>query len=381
MNQNFRSSWSLCIAVSLLCLMVTAPACKQLQTKKTTKKPMMAQSALIPDMPLADTPTPSLLASSNESFLPQQKPTPQQTASEVLQPPLQKTPTYDADNPKELDFEVANKTGKTVYITCFAYQRKRDFGNWRWDKSPVYKLEQGQVVAIDVDTIPDEQDRKYLFGYLGVFNDEQTALDATYELTDDRSLLDLDQLNKLKGKRVTLEIESYGFRGQFFEYDFVDKSGEKKMPKKLDFPVENKTGTPIYVVGFVYEKKAKGKWIDTLPEKDDMSVWRFDKTPIVKLLPGETGMIELDPIASQRDINYLRGYLAVFDADEEEEAKQATYELLESSKKFHLGEIARLANRKIVIEIEKYGMMQDFVDFVIKPVRRIDFTKIHDGKK
>lgn len=280
-------------------------------------------------------------------------------------------------NPTELDFEVENHTGKTVYVTCFVYQRKRDFGHWRWDKSPVYKLEDNQTAIIDLDTIPDEQDRNNVFGYLGVFNDEKTAQDATYELTDDHYLLDLDLVSQLQGKKVTLEIEKYGKKGEFFEYDFVQIKGtENHVPPELDFSVENKTGKPILVTCFVYEKKAKGRWIAATETKDDMSVWRFDKTPIIRLEPDQIGIIDVDTITGDRDRNYMRGYLAVFDVDEQDEIEKATYELLDSKHKLHLGELSYLKNKKVVIDIEKYGIMEDFIDFTIKPVKKIDFTTI-----
>ncbi len=302
------------------------------------------------------------------------------SASLLKKAEKKKRSTYDSDNPNELDFDVENRTGKTVFVTCFDYQRKRNFGHWRWDKSPVYKLEPGQTVTVDIDTIPNDQDRNNVFGYLGVFNTQQEADDATYELTDDNLLLDLDRLIDLKGKKVTLEIEKYGSKGEFFEYDFVNKDGEEPMEEELDFVVENKTGKPLLVTCFVYEKKAKGSWSQAVDEKDDMSVWRFDKTPLIKIMPNEIGMIDVDTIAANRDRDYIRGYLAVFDLDEEKRARESTFELLPSRYKLPLGELPRLKNKKIVIEVEKYGTAEDFIDYVIKPVRKIDFTKIKQRK-
>lgn len=303
--------------------------------------------------------------------------TPTSIPAQAPPPPKPESSTYDSNNPKELDFDVKNETGKTVYVTCFAYQRKFDFGHWRWDKSPVYKLEDNQTVTIDVDTIPNEQDRNHVFGYLGVFNDQESADDATYELTDDRYLLDLDLLMQLKGKTVTLTIEKYGSRGVFFEYDFVNKdAAAKKNIPELDFPVENKTGKPVIITCFAYEKKAKGRWIAATDDKDDMAVWRFDKTPLIKLMPDEIGIIDIDTIVGNRDRAYVRGFLAVFDEDEEALAENSTFELLDTKYKLNLGELPRLKNKKIVIEVEKYGIMQDFVDFIVKPVSKIDFKKL-----
>jgi hypothetical protein len=288
----------------------------------------------------------------------------------------EKSDTHNSNNPKELDFDVENKTGKTVYVTCFVYQRKRAFGRWRWDKSKIYQINNNQTVTVDVDSIPDEQDRNAVFGYLGVFKSEAEANDATYELTKEQNLMDLDLLIKLKGKKVTLLVEKYGHKGEIFEYDFVNKDGSVGPSDELDFAIENKTGKPIFVTCFVYQKKAKGSWLASLEEKDDMAVWRFDKTPIVHLMPDQTGIIDVDTIVTERDREYVRGYLAVFDQDEENLAYQSTFESLETSRKLHMGELHRLKNKKIIIDVEKYGAMEDFIDFVIKPASKIDFKKV-----
>ena len=95
---------------------------------------------------------------------------------------------------QELDFEVENKTGKTIYVTCFSYIQKEYTVRWRWDKSPVYKLDEGDSVVINVDTIEDDANREHTFGYLAVFSDEQKAHDSIYELTPDTKKIDLDQI-------------------------------------------------------------------------------------------------------------------------------------------------------------------------------------------
>lgn len=277
---------------------------------------------------------------------------------------------------KKLDFDVENQTSKIAWVTCFSYIKKNDFTRWRWDKSAVYRLEPGHTITIDIDDIPNEQDSKATFGYLGIFSSQEEADQATYELTNDANLLDLDLLSQLRGKKVTLEIEKYGSRGEFFDYDFVRKTPteNEKTIEQLDFFVENQTGKTIWVTCFVYEKKAKGNWIASLEEKDDMSVWRFDKTTPIKMAPGELKMIDVDTIRTLRDKEYVRGYLAVFDENEEKQVQDATYELLESKRKLNVGELARLKNKKIVLNVEKYNIAQSFVDFVIKPAKKIEFA-------
>lgn len=289
------------------------------------------------------------------------------------------TPTdgYSSDDPNELDFDVENKTGKTIYVTCFTYQRRIAFGHWHWAKSPIYKLDDNQITTIDIDSITDEQDRKHVFGYLAILPTQKEADDAIFELLPDKNKLDLDLIIELKGKKVTINVEKYGSRGDYFEYDFINKTGDLKSDiPELDFAVENKTGKPIFVTCFVYQKKAKSTWLASFEQKDDMAVWRFDKTPIIRIDPGKVGLVDVDTIENNSDRQYVRGYLAIFDEDEEDMAYKSVYELLETNRKLNLGELWRLKNTKIVIEIEKYGIMQDFINYTIKPRSEIDFTKI-----
>lgn len=294
----------------------------------------------------------------------------------------------DAVTPtQELDFEVENSTGRTIFIVCFIYLKKRPFSRWRWDKSPTYKLENNQIVKIDLDTIPDNEDRASTFGYLGVFEDEKSANRSTFELLDDHQKIDLDLVSQLKNKKVVIEVEKYGIAGEFYEYDFKDKTKEKESYPELDFYAENKTGKTIFVTCFVYQKKAKGSWLAkktkeawTFEEdaRDDMSVWRFDKTPVIKLKPNQISKIDVDTIVEKRDREYVRGYLAVFDENEKDKAEKSVYELLpmDSRKKIELGRLINIKDKKVIIYIETYGIMGDFIDYVVKLPRKPDITKI-----
>jgi len=295
-----------------------------------------------------------------------------------LEPKKDSNSVISLTDPNEIDFEVVNLSGKTVFLTCFSYERRHYFGNWHWAKSPTYQVHPNQTEIINIDTIPDDNDRKNVYGYLGVFNTKKDADDATIELVPDQNKLDLDLLINLKGKKVTLEVQRYGIKGEFFEYDFVDrkKGTEKKQTSNLEFAVENKTGEPILVTCFVYEKKAKGSWIGATEEKDDMTAWRYDKTAVIKIPADGTGMISTADIPTQRDRSYLRGYLAIFNESEEEMANKATYELLDTKRKLNVGQLQTLTNKKIVIDIEQYGILEDFFDFVIKPKSKIDFTNV-----
>jgi hypothetical protein len=313
---------------------------------------------------------------------------PEQTNTPIAQQPFQvgeqittitkknTDKTYNSNDPNELDFDVENLTGKTVYVTCFSYMRRRLNSHWSWYKSPIYKIEHGQFITLDLEKVPDTQDRNFTFGYLGVFNTADEAKKSIFELLPETKKLDLDLLIKLKGKKVTLNIEQYGMRGYFYEYDFVKKDGTTSPTGDLDFYAENATNRPLFATCFVYEKKAKGQWIGAEEEKDDMSTWRYNKTPVIKILPGEVGHIDILPTRTERDRLYMRGYLAIFGPHEEELAQKAVYELIESNRKLNLGELHKLNNKKVVIEVQKYGIMQDILDYVVKTPKSIDFKRV-----
>ncbi len=285
----------------------------------------------------------------------------------------------------ELDYQVQNLTGKTIYVAGFSYVKKRPHGRWHWDKSPIYKLDHKDQVVIDVETVPDERDRNATFGFLGVFHKEDEAEDATYELLPDTKKIDLDLLSHLREKKVTIEVERYGIAGEFYDYDFIPTRASERVIPKLDFFVENHAGKTIHVVGFIYQKKAKGTWLASktreawdqdLEARDDMSVWRFDKTKIVTLKPHELGKIEVDTIVEGRDRAYARGYLAVFEEDEKAEAEKSVYELLSYRKRLKLGVLSRLKDKKIALTVKQYGVSGDRIDYVAKPINPIDFEKI-----
>lgn len=264
----------------------------------------------------------------------------------------------------ELDFEIKNQTGKTLYVTCFTYIKKLEIERWRWDKSSVYKLENNQSVIVNIDTIIDEKNRKYIFGYLATFDNEKEANESIYELLDDKQKIDLDLIYKLKDKIVIIDVERYGFKKERLDFDIVQKSKKKRKPSEYDFAIENQTSKTIYVAGFIYQVK-----------DDIRSLWTYDKTPVQKLLPGQVSIIDVDTIAIPRNRKYMRGFLGVFEEYEEKLARNSTFELLAPKYKVKLGRLSKLKNKKIVLDIEKYGAVGDIIDYVIKPTRRISFKK------
>ena len=85
------------------------------------------------------------------------------------------TRTRLSTSEQELDFEVENKTGKTIYAVCFSYIKENDFARWHWDKSAIHKIPPEKTIVINVDTIPDKVDRENVFGYLDIFNTRAQA--------------------------------------------------------------------------------------------------------------------------------------------------------------------------------------------------------------
>lgn len=279
-------------------------------------------------------------------------------------------------SPDRLDFIVENKTGKTIYVCCFAYMRKLPLTQWNWRKSFVYEVKAQDSVIVHLPKVREADDRKNTFGILGVFEDFKEATDSTYELLPDENKIDLDLLEELHGKKVTIEIEKYGFKKPFYDYDFVKTDSKKTELPSLNFFVKNETGKPIYVTSFIYMKKAKGRWVAAIDDKDDMTVWRFDKTNIVQLEPNQTGTIEVESNDAERDRDYMLAFLGVFTNFEKTLAEQSTYELLAPENKLHLGPLKDVAGKTIALEVEQYGIAGDIVDYVVKEPHRIDFTKV-----
>ena len=289
---------------------------------------------------------------------------------------------------KSLDFKVENKTGKTIYVTCFTYLKRRMFGRWKWYKSAVYKLDSRGSIFVKIKEVDDERDRANVFGYLALLDSEEEAENSIYELLPDHKKIDLDLLMHLKGKSVVIDIEKYGIAGEFYEYDFVRQDGLDIKPPELYFAVENKTGKTIYVTCFVYLKKAKGTWLaqktktqevldSSLESRDDMVQWRFDKAPIVRLEDGETGLITIDSICEKRDRTFAKGFLAVFDHDELDKAEKSVFELLDYKDKIKLGRLINVFNKKIILNIDHYGILGEQLDYTIaRNVKRIDFKKL-----
>jgi len=120
--------------------------------------------------------------------------------------------------PPELDFSVENQTEKTIYVTCFTYQHTPRTPSWRFDKTPIIKLDPGESSLIDVDTISKKYDRMYMRGHLGVFDNPTDAEGATYELLEPTHKVGIGLLANLSHKKVVIHIQQYGIKGDFIDY-------------------------------------------------------------------------------------------------------------------------------------------------------------------
>lgn len=271
------------------------------------------------------------------------------------------TKSKSTQHVEELDFEVENATGKTIYVTCFAYLKREDFTRWHWDKSPIFKIDSYKSAIIDVTTIKDSLDRHGVYGYLGVFDTIEEALASTYELLPDIKKIDLDLLYKLKNKKVVIEVKRYGFKGISLSPSIEEKVKKETYVPELDFLIENQTGKNLYITCFLYQ------------DKGELSTWSFVKSPVVFLRAGHTTFIDIQTTVAPYERSFLRGFLGVFDENQKELADNITYELLKPENKLRLGILKALAGHKVILVAEQYGIAGDMIDYTIKSLNHITF--------
>jgi hypothetical protein len=281
-----------------------------------------------------------------------------------------KDTTTPKNNPQEysLRVKIRNITKTTLYATCFAYIKKDKSPRWRWNKSGIYELIPTKEVSILIDSYRSQAAIPDAYGVLGVFTSYEEAQNAIYELTPDENKVDLDRLQKIQDKTIVLGIEKYGVVGDIFDYSFIPDNATYQEVPELDFTVENKTNKPLYVTAFIYQKK------------DDMPIWHYDKSEIIKINPNSESLIDVDTIVNPYDRKYTRGYLAVFDETEKQEAYDSTFQLLKDHQMINVGILSELQDRKIILKNQKYGILGDVIDFVSKEPRKISNLKSENIK-
>ncbi len=265
------------------------------------------------------------------------------------------------DMSKSLSFQVLNKTNKHVFVKCFYWMRNKSEGPFRWDNSDVYSLKPLEKKLIMIDDIPLERDRKNCIGFLGVFEDEEKAKQAHKLICDESKLIDLDSLYALKNKVVTLIIKKYGIEGEQLEHQSISYfSNQNKQSSNLDLFVENKTGKDAWITCFIYEQPENTQEFDS---------WRYSKTPVQLIRNNQLLKIAIPEVMDKYKWSYMRGTLGVFWKKEKEIAKDATVELLDPEEKLKLGLLSAWAGKKIVLQVENYGVIGDFIDYVVKPMQ------------
>jgi hypothetical protein len=328
-------------------IMITG--CEKKQTDPTTQNKLYSLfSKINQDIQTAEQRVPQ-----NQFIQPTQPITPTYTEPAIASAP---TPQELSD---ELDFTLLNNTGKRIYVACFSYIQKHYTTRWRWDKSPVYKLEPLERITINIDTIENPDIRNKIHGYLGVFDNQKDAENSIYELLPDNKKTDLDLLWNIKGKTIVVGTEKYGFKKDILDVHLINNQ-PLKAHQDIDFVVKNNTGKPKIIAGFVYQNQ------NTIQD-----IWRFDKTNLLTLHPGEKGWIDVDTVMQKKNRSHARGFLGVFDIDQKRFAENITYELLPPKNKIKLGQLSLLKNKMVSIEDEQYGIEGNLIDYSIKPTRPI----------
>ena len=268
-----------------------------------------------------------------------------------------------------LSFSVCNKSGAPFYCCCFYYIKNKLIGRWRWDKSKIYKVQPARTRLIVLDeSVDDERDRNAVFGYLGVFKSKEEALNSVMDMIEEEKLLDLDLLYKIKNKVIEIGVKQYGIKGERLSYAALESITTNNKPS-LDLLVENQSGRDLFLTCFVYEQ----------PEHThNFDLWTYDKTEVKKAANGQQIRLEIPSSNDQYRWSYMRGVLGVFDSNDEAVAQNATFELAKPINKLELGLLASLTDKKIILSIEHYGILGDFIDYVIKPAV---FVNKHRHKK
>ncbi|PCI74020.1 hypothetical protein COB28_02505 [Candidatus Dependentiae bacterium] len=290
-------------------------------------------------------------------------------ALRVQSPSEEKLPLINAQD--EMSVSCVNKTDKPITLCCFYYTKLRTHAYWRWVKSPSFSLDPHQICTIPIKAADDIMTKENIYGYLGIFDSPEKINNATYENLPDDQKIDLDRLLELKNSSIEIVVDQYGFKKEQLDYRIKKDHPENIIQPELDFIVENQTGKSVFIACFVYQKTT---------DQDSLVSWKYDKTAIHKLEPGQSTIIDIETIKELYDWIYMRGFLAVFDANQEEEAYESTYELLKPEQKIRLGRLADVLDKKIILTVERYGPAKKIFEFQKVPTKRIDFKKAYKAR-
>ena len=133
--------------------------------------------------------------------------------------------------------------------------------------------------------------------------------------------------------------------------DRREKRMQEELLRELDFEIKNDTEKTVFATCFYYTKKATAYR------------WRWYKSPVYELEPGERAIVDIDSIPTKRDRNAVYGYLAVF--DNQVDAQTSVYELLDDTKRVDLEKLINLRDRMVIIQQRQYGFKGDILDYSI----------------
>ena len=149
------------------------------------------------------------------------------------------------------------------------------------------------------------------------------------------------------------QYEGYGTRAQRHEH-----RRQEELLRELDFEVRNDTEETAFITCFYYTKKATGYR------------WRWYKSPVYELEPGERAIVDIDTIPSKRDRDAVYGYLAVF--HNEVDARTSVYELLEDTKRVDLEKLTMLRDKIVIIQEREYGFKGEVLDYSMPKREDVD---------
>jgi|GEM_PF-3431015 len=244
-----------------------------------------------------------------------------------------------------IQFAVKNELGRKVVVAPFAYVKRFMTDTWHWVNLTALELEQGQQGLVDVGALASQDDAETVFGALRLCATREEAATATYELTADHQRVDVGLFSELNKKTVVLRASQYGIEGERISYEVSPSKWTKTLPP-LDFAVFNTHSEPVFVAAFFYGKEQ---------DSDPFRAWRFTKSPVYELKPGESTVVKVETIKDPYDWKNVKGYLSVFKPNEKLKAQNATYELLLPSEKIALGPLSQLAGKQVALISRLYG--------------------------
>ena len=272
-------------------------------------------------------------------------------------------PTASSDAPRDdaptIRFELKNDLGRKVFAVPFAYVKRFLTDSWHWVNLEMLELEQGQSGFVDAGVFSSASDAETVFGSLRLCSSAQEAARATYELSEDYQRVDVGLLSELHKKTITLHASKYGVGGERISYEVSPSQWKKELPP-LDFVVRNTHKEPVFVTAFFYGKEQ---------DCDPLWSWRFTKSPVYALKPGESATVKVDIIKDPYDWKNIKGFLGVFNQNESLKAENATYELLIPSEKIALGPLSKIVGKEVALTSRLYGLDTIFDFSTTLPVR------------